>query len=482
MNVPDASPQPTDPTGAWPPLGLLRRRVATLVWAGGATLVVLGLFWTVFFGLRGAWAVAAIESGLVVLGLAVIGLVRLQRVQWAGYLLLGALWVVLVGFSLYLDVPKPGLPRTSHLFLLSVAVCAHYVLRENRPLVRTGVMAAYLLAFWMLASTDWGVASAYAIDPSVRELGGWFNAASALGVLLMGLYLMESDGQLRSRLEQRMRGALVAGRFELHYQPQVDAQGRLQGAEALLRWNDPLRGVVMPNRFIGLAESTGFILPLSRWVLHDACLQLARWRNLPGAQNLTLSVNISVHMLQQPDFVRQVLAELEATGAPAKRLKLEVTESTLVQDVDQVAAKMQALHDLGVGFSVDDFGTGYSSLSYLQRLPLHQLKIDRSFVRDGPENPGAAAITRTLVDLGRSLGMDVIAEGVETIQQRDCLLAQGCSRFQGFLYSRPLDIRAFEALLDQPLGPQGPLPASIHAANGAVKRGATTLGTGVGAG
>lgn len=482
MNAPDASPQLLEPTGAWPPAGLLRRRVALLVGAGGGILVVLGLFWTLFFGIRGNMAIAAVEATLVFLGLAVIGLVRLQRVRTAAYLLLGVLWVVLTGFSLYLDVPKPGLPRTSHLFLLSVAVCAHYVLRENRYLVRTGVMAAYLLAFWVLASADVGLASPYTIDDSIREVGGWFNAASALGVLLMALYLMESDGQWRSRLEHRMRGALVAGRFELHYQPQVDAHGRVQGAEALLRWNDPLRGVVMPNRFIGLAESTGFILPLSRWVLHDACLQLARWRTLPGAENLTLSVNISVHMLQQPDFVQQVLAELASTGAPAERLKLELTESTLVQDVDQVAAKMQALHDLGVGFSVDDFGTGYSSLSYLQRLPLHQLKIDRSFVRDGPQNTGAAAITRTLVDLGRSLGMDVIAEGVETAQQRDCLLDQGCSRFQGYLYSRPLDIRAFEALLGTRLGPKGQDGASIHAANGAVKRSAPPLGTGVGAG
>lgn len=482
MTAPAVSPPVPDHWGAWPPPGLLRRRVVALVLAGGWTLVALGLFWTLFFWVGGHQVVAAVEAVLVVLGLLVVQLVRLQRVRFAGYLLLGVLWVVLVGFSLYLDVPKPGLPRTSHLFLLSVAVCAHYVLREDRYWVRTGVMAAYLVAFLALASTDVALYSEYAIEGSIREVGGWFNGACALGVLLMALYLMESDGQLRFRWEQRMRGALVAGRFELHYQPQVDAHGRVLGAEALLRWNDPLRGVVMPNRFIGLAESTGFILPLSRWVLHDACLQLARWRTLPGAQDLTLSVNISVHMLQQPDFVRQVLAELEATGAPADRLKLELTESTLVQDVDDVAAKMQALHDLGVGFSVDDFGTGYSSLSYLQRLPLHQLKIDRSFVRDGPLHPGAAAITRTLVDLGHSLGMDVIAEGVETTAQRDFLLNQGCARFQGFLYGRPLDIRTFEALLGHPLGPQGADLPSIHAANGAVKRHANPVGHGLGAG
>ena len=229
----------------------------------------------------------------------------------------------------------------------------------------------------------------------------------------------------------------------MHYQPVVDASGHLLGAEALVRWQHPQRGMVSPADFIPLAEQTGLILPLGRQVLAMACRQLAQWATAPATAAWTLAVNVSAQEFRQPDFVEQVLAALRDAAANPRLLKLELTESLLLHDVEDSILKMQALRTLGVGFSLDDFGTGYSSLSYLKRLPLDQLKIDQSFVRDVLTDPNDAAIARTVVALGTSLGLRVIAEGVETAAQRDFLQHNGCTTWQGYYFSRPLPVAEF---------------------------------------
>jgi EAL domain-containing protein (putative c-di-GMP-specific phosphodiesterase class I) len=217
--------------------------------------------------------------------------------------------------------------------------------------------------------------------------------------------------------------------------------------EALVRWQHPVRGLVPPAEFIPLAEQTGLILPLGQWVLETACIQLAAWASQPERAQLTVAVNVSALQFHQSDFVAQVLAVLKRTGANPQRLKLELTESLLVHDLEGIISKMSALQAQGVGFSLDDFGTGYSSLSYLKRLPLNQLKIDQGFVRDILHDANDAAIAKMVVALADTLGLSVIAEGVETEAQRDFLAAQGCHAYQGYLYSRPVPIDAFEAFM-----------------------------------
>ncbi len=251
----------------------------------------------------------------------------------------------------------------------------------------------------------------------------------------------------RVALEADLRHGLMRGEFVLHYQPQIDRKGRLLGVEALLRWQQPKRGMVPPAEFIPLAEETGLILAIGEWVLLSACNQLAAWGSREESKHLTLSVNVSARQFHHPDFADLVIRTLQQTGAEPHKLKIELTESVLIDDVEDTVAKMNRLKEIGVDFSLDDFGTGYSSLAYLKRLPLGQLKIDQSFVRDVLIDQSDAAIVRTIIALGKSLDLKVIAEGVETKEQRDLLGRDGCSAFQGYMFSRPLPSEQFEGLL-----------------------------------
>ncbi|HJV53717.1 MAG TPA: EAL domain-containing protein [Noviherbaspirillum sp.] len=251
----------------------------------------------------------------------------------------------------------------------------------------------------------------------------------------------------RTALENDLRAAIRGQQFVLHYQVQVGRNGEVIGAEALVRWRHPARGMVYPNDFIQLSEETGLIQGIGSWVLHAACEQLAAWAGNPDTASLTLAVNVSARQFRRTDFVQQVLAAIESSRANPQRLKLELTESLLVDDVEDVIAKMSALQARGVSFSLDDFGTGYSSLAYLKRLPLDQLKIDRSFVRDILVDSNDASIARMIIALAESMGLSVIAEGVETEEQRVVLAAIGCDCYQGYLFGKPVPLAEFEALV-----------------------------------
>jgi EAL domain-containing protein (putative c-di-GMP-specific phosphodiesterase class I) len=240
----------------------------------------------------------------------------------------------------------------------------------------------------------------------------------------------------QARLENDLREAVRRQELVLHFQPIVDDSGNTICAEALVRWRHPERGLLGPCQFIPVAERSGLILAIGQWVMEQACEQLASWTRAGHA--LHVAVNVSARQFRQDDFVDQVLHALRRNGADARHLKLELTESILLHDVDEVIARMAVLKAHGVCFALDDFGTGYSSLSYLQRLPFDQLKIDQSFVRDMLGSPNAATIVRAIIGLAGSLGMDVVAEGVETEQQWKFLAACGCHRYQGYLIGKPV--------------------------------------------
>ena len=258
---------------------------------------------------------------------------------------------------------------------------------------------------------------------------------------------MQAALETRARTEKELRRALPEQQLQLYYQAQLDNDRRIVGAEALIRWLHPERGLVAPGQFIPLAEETGLIVPIGQWVLEVACEQLKRWGNNPATAHLLMAVNVSARQFRQPDFVGLVRDILEGSGVDPSRLKLELTESLVLDNVADTIEKMHALKAVGVRFSIDDFGTGYSSLSYLKRLPIDQLKIDQSFVRDVITDPGDAVIVQTIIGMAGNLGLNVIAEGVETEAQREFLVLHGCRMFQGYLFSRPVPLADFEALL-----------------------------------
>jgi len=259
--------------------------------------------------------------------------------------------------------------------------------------------------------------------------------------------VMQAELESRARLETGLREALRNQEFRLYYQMQVNHEGQIIGAEVLLRWFYPDVGLVSPLQFIPLAEETGLILPIGHWVLESACRQIKSWESDPHTRDLMLAVNVSGRQFRQTDFVAQVIEVIHQTGINPQSLKLELTESIVLDNVGDTIAKMQALKQAGVRFSMDDFGTGYSSLSYLTRLPLDQLKIDQSFVCNIGTRPTDAVIVQTIIGMANNLGMEVIAEGVETQAQCDFIMAAGCMRYQGYLFGKPVPIEQFEAQL-----------------------------------
>jgi diguanylate cyclase (GGDEF)-like protein/PAS domain S-box-containing protein len=287
--------------------------------------------------------------------------------------------------------------------------------------------------------------NAITVDELIKRADTAMYQAKALGRDSLRFFdpEMQAEVTARAALDDDLREALREGQFCLYYQPQVDSTGNWTGAEALVRWQHPRRGMVSPAEFIPQAEVTGLILPLGHWILETACAQLVVWDNLSGMSHLTVAVNVSARQFRHVDFVDHVLAIIDSTGADPTKLKLELTESLLFENVDDVIFKMHQLKAEGIGFSLDDFGTGYSSLAYLKRLPLDQLKIDRSFVTDVLTDANDAAIARTIVALAQSMGLTVIAEGVETEAQREFLAANGCTAYQGYFFGRPMPIGEF---------------------------------------
>ncbi|WP_138516507.1 EAL domain-containing protein [Rhodoferax bucti] len=308
--------------------------------------------------------------------------------------------------------------------------------------------------------------------------GKQYNSSASIGVALFGdgkqsaaellkqadiaMYQVKNSGrnalcffdpgmlaaiESRANLENDLRHGLAERQFELFYQLQVTDTGLPVGAEALIRWHHPSKGLVAPGEFIGLAEDTGLIVPMGLWVLEEACRQLVAWRADPRTAALQLSVNVSARQFRHSEFVDQVRQVLRHSGAPAHLLKLELTESLVLDNVDDTVVKMHALKQLGVRFSMDDFGTGHSSLAYLTRLPLDQLKIDQSFVRNIGVQATDSMIIQTIIGMGNNLGLEVLAEGVETEAQRDFLARHGCHRCQGYLFGKPVPLAAFEAQL-----------------------------------
>jgi EAL domain-containing protein (putative c-di-GMP-specific phosphodiesterase class I) len=425
------------------------RRVRRVQLLGSAMTALVGTIWGTFFVFRHDWLIVGLDMVAIAMSALCVAMVQRDMLRQATLLYMAVVYTLLCFTSALIDIPTPAVPRSMHLFLLPMAACSCLLLRNERPWLRHGFPLLCLATFTLFDCTNAHLESPWALPDSIRSYGIWVDQSLSLLSLYGGITVIVADVAARSGAELELRNALIRGELLLHYQPQVCEDGTVIGAEALVRWRHPFRGLVPPNDFIPLAESSGLMIPLGDWVMRAACQQLARWQFHPALRDIPIAVNVSASQFAEPGFVQRVLAILQDTGARASVLKLELTESALAEDIDDVTCKMAELKRHGVRFSLDDFGTGFSSLSYLRKLPLDQLKIDQSFVRNILRSNEDASIARTVVDLGNSLGLEVIAEGVETIEHRRFLAGIGCVRYQGYLFSKPLPIATFESFVEE---------------------------------
>lgn len=438
-------------------LGLEQRRTWRMLAFVNALVLTGTAFWAGVIALSGLHIALAIYAGVALASAGNLWVLRQGKLLLASRLTIGVLLAFLLYNAIWLNAPTPELPRSAHQYLLALGVASLLITRGDRAWLRHGVPFVCLAAYVALAGSHFTLATDTVVDATLRLWGSWFDHLAAAGVLLLTMHVIHSDVVRREGSEAELRDALQNGEFELHYQAQVDEDGQVLGAEALLRGEHPQRGMVSPRDFIPLAEDCGLIRPLGDWALDHACAQLSAWSTRPVLRDLVLAVNVSAQQFEQAGFVQRVLGLLAHHQVDPARLKIELTESALAQDLPSVVAKMKALRSRGVQLSLDDFGTGYSSLNVLRHLPLDQVKIDRSFVRHLGRTPRDEAVVRTIIALGHSLGMEVIAEGVETLGQQQVLRRLGCRHYQGYMYARPLPAPDLERALEQA---QKPGPAS----------------------
>jgi diguanylate cyclase len=430
------------------------QRVRRLVLISSAVVVLVCGAWATHALIAGMWILVGSYGLAATAGSCAIVLTLQKRLRLAARVLLGVMYGVLTCNSLLMGNTVEGVPRSPHLLLLATGVVAFLLMRREPIWLRRLAPAVCFATFVALSLVESPWLLPTMVNHGSNRVGLIVNTVITASIIYISMLLMQSEASLRQRDETELRDALLGQQLLLHYQPQVDAEGQVRGAEALVRWSHPVRGMVPPGDFIPLAERTGLMQPLGEWVLREGCMQLARWAKNPRTAALDLAINVSAAQFDDDGFVQRVCSTIEATGANPRRVKLELTESLLAGNLDDIVAKMKALKQIGVRFSLDDFGTGFSSLSYLQRLPLHQLKIDQSFVRDMLSADNGAAIAQTVVELGRKLGLEVIAEGVETEAHRRALAEMDCVFYQGYLFSKPVPVEAFEAYVARQLVPE----------------------------
>jgi EAL domain-containing protein (putative c-di-GMP-specific phosphodiesterase class I) len=411
---------------------------------GSLSFAIAGVAWAVVFSMIGWWWVVALDFLIIASGLSIYFLIR--RGHFAAGLLAGqaSLAMIAITMAVVMDVPTDEYPRVSHLFLLVVAALGYLNYQREKSTAQLALIGFCLAGFVVFASAP--LPNPFMVDmPAwLRSGGTWANAILATTMLAACIHAMHADFVRRSDFSRDLSSALWNDEFRLVYQPQVDANQITIGAEALIRWDNPRRGSVSPAEFIPQAEQLGLMPAIGGWVLEKGCETLAEWSRSDELRHLTLSVNVSASQLMHEDFEKIVRETLARTGADPRLLTLEITESMLMTDIEPIIAGLERLRALGLSFALDDFGTGYSSLAYLRRLPVQQIKIDRGFVKDAANSLRGAQLARNVIHIGRDLGLEVLAEGVETPAQHAQLAAAGAKSFQGYLYGKPMSLHAFQ--------------------------------------
>lgn len=411
--------------------------------AASATAAALAVAWGAFFTYLQAWPVVAMTVAVVLVSISSFVIARRRDISIALLFSQVAFLLLIIVFCLIFDVPSPGAPRVTHVFLLVLALLGYIGYRRDHSRLQLSIVVLCLATFVVFASTNAAPAFATPLSEAIRIHGAWINTTVAVIMLAAGVHFIQLEiirtlGDVRD-----IKSALQNEEFELFYQPQVDENGGLTGAEGLIRWKKADGDYIPPADFIPLAEQAGLMPGIGSWVVLEACKTLALWQQEEATRRLMLSVNVSVDQFMKPDFVVSVLSRIEALKVDATKLKLELTESMMVTDVEPVVEKMRLLHATGITLSLDDFGTGYASLSYLRQLPIQEIKIDRSFVKDAPDNKRNRLLLKSIFDIADTLELSVIAEGIETKEQLGLLRSLGCTRFQGYYFGKPLPLQTW---------------------------------------
>lgn len=417
-------------------------RVQRMLRLGGVACILHGGIWAAFYASHHMAALAVVLGALVPVGIGCMAVA--YRRDRAALMLIAHVLVVMTLFVSVVETPSAVAARSTHLFLLPIGVASFFLFRSEGAYLRWGFPALCLTGLVVLAILPTGLGGHLELlSDAARQLRHATNTVVAMALTGAVLAIFREDLSAQMGQYAALVRAVTQQELRVYLQPQVNGAGQVIGAEMLLRWDRPGHGIQSPAAFIPLAEETGLIHEIGLMVLERACLQLNTWATLPGVDRWVVSVNVSPLQLASDTFVEDVRAIVQRLGAPANRLRLEITESALASDLAQLAAKMQALREDGISWSLDDFGTGFSSLALLQALPLDELKIDQSFVRHIDADASQRELVRKIFEIAELLGLATVAEGVETEQQRKWLADMGCEVFQGYLYGRPASAEAF---------------------------------------
>ncbi len=418
-------------------------------------ITVSALGWAAHHFIAGEQELLLLQLVIAALGAVTWPLVRLQLPRTAVYYFCTVAVLMVVAQAVVLDVPTPAVPRLIQLYLLPLVICCWFLLMHDNRHARFAFAGVILMAFVALTGSLASFGFQPRLPDEVRSSGAWVIAALTSVAIVMSLRVILNELRENSALALDFARGITSSQIELFLQPQCSRDGEICGAEALMRWRHPKRGYVSPAEFIPMAERTELIIPAGEQLTRMVCDLLETWKSDPVLGALTVSVNVSGVQLYSPVAAQRLMDVVDGHGAKQQSLKFELTESMLVSDFEAIRQRMATLRAMGVRLALDDFGTGFSSLSYLRQLPLDQLKVDQSFVRELPADETSRTLARGIIRLGMELGLEVVAEGTENPQQVQCLNEMGCQIFQGFYFSKPVPVTEFVRLVGA-----GPLPAA----------------------
>lgn len=440
------------------------RRRSRMLRLWSLMILVTTVPWAVYLFRKDAVLLASLECCLALSGLVMLMLVRAQRLRTASFLFATGAVLGVAGVALMADIPSPGYPRTVHLYLIPTCIASIFLLQNEKYKVQLGISVLILAVFCFLGLYPLDLGLPIFSDLPGQRTAAFVNTISAAVAVFVLVSVMLANSKETLGSESDFARAVIEGEIQVYLQPQCLADGTIIGAEALMRWLHPRRGLVSPAEFIPIAERSGLITQAGQRILEDVCSAMLRWQAIEALNNISVSVNVSRLQLK-PASVAQLVETVPRSLSSQGLIKFELTESVFVDDFVVTCELLKKIRARGIRISLDDFGTGFSSLSYLRELPLDDLKLDQSFVRHLPADHRSVKIARGILNLGRDLGFDVIAEGVETQAQLETLRGMGCTRFQGFLFHRPMPLQEFEDLFRENAAHLPP-PRSAHDAAG----------------